>query len=326
MKKLFLFTSIITLFCNALYSQWAPIGAKWYYDHYSGAQPYLTIIESIKDTVILSKQCKVLQSYEIYAVMDSTGGYHWDTLYCPLQFTYYDSSKVYLYDNVSDAFYVLYNFNALAGDTITVRDSLFPGYCPDTYQSNLFQYKIDSVRDTIISGINLRKQYVKTTQNSEWYITDPYVPSGYNPTIIERIGSYKYLFGVMSFVEGSISHLRCYQDSSIYYRSPDWPITLSCDYLYTLPTNIIEVRNPLDIVEVFPNPLTQNAQIILPEHLSLNNLTVDIFDLQGRKVKGFQEISSHHLTLYRADFNAGGMYFVRIKSAQYLETIKLVVQ
>ena len=164
------------MFCNSGYSQWAPIGAKWYYDHYSGAQPYLTVIESIKDTTILNKQCKELKSYEIFVnqyLQNSTLYSYWDTLNCPSQYSYYDSSIVYLYDDTLNNFYVLYNFNAVTGDTITVRDSLFQGYCPDSGPAHLFQYKIDSTGNTIINGINLRKQYVSATQNADWFFSDP---------------------------------------------------------------------------------------------------------------------------------------------------------
>jgi len=52
---------MLTKFNVNAQTEWAPIGAKWYYNHYSGAQPLLTVIESIKDTT--SAGARVLLAY-----------------------------------------------------------------------------------------------------------------------------------------------------------------------------------------------------------------------------------------------------------------------
>jgi len=309
MKKFYLFTTIVILFCNSLYSQWAPIGAKWYYNHTTGAPPYLTVIESIKDTVVLNKQCKVLKSYTIYAMGVSPGIYQWDTLYCPMQYTYYDSSKVYLFDNMLNAFYMLYDFNATTGDTITVKDTLFSGYCPEDIPSNLFQYKVDSVSDTLINGINLRKQYASATQNSDWIFYAPPYPGAYNHyPIIERIGSLIYLFGKgISGIEGSISYLRCYEDSSIFYRA-DWSTSLPCDYLYSLPTILNKTEKLQNNINVFPIPANDYITFQFSKIPLKKPINIIVFDLNGRVIKSvtFSEekieykINTHHLN---------GLYF-----------------
>ncbi|NVO03913.1 MAG: hypothetical protein HXX09_14545 [Bacteroidetes bacterium] len=320
MKIFYFLITVAIFFCNPLYSQWAPIGAKWYYDHYSAAPPYLTVIESIKDTVILTKQCRTLETYEIFSVMDSTGGYHWDTLNCPLQYSYYDSSKVYLLDNIKNSFYLLYDFNAITDDTITVKDSLFQGYCPDSYPSYLFQYKIDIIGDTLINGITLKKQYTSATQNSDWFFSDPPPPYGglfgHEP-IIERIGSLKYLFGVFSAVEGSIKCLRCYQDSNIFYRSPDWPVSLACDYLYQLPTNINETANLQSNIKIFPNPA--NDYITFQSSMSFytNPININIYNIIGGIVKSLT--FSGKKTEYKMNtLNLNGFYYYVIFSNRTL--------
>ncbi|MDD3978462.1 MAG: T9SS type A sorting domain-containing protein [Methanomicrobium sp.] len=316
MNKLYILTIIISLFCNSLYSQWAPIGAKWYYDHTSGAPQYLTVIESINDTLVLNKQCKVLKTYTIYVLGISPGIYQWDTLYCPLQYTYYDSSKVYLYDNILNDFYILYDFNAAAGDTITVKDSLFQGYCPDNFPGNLFQYKVDSISDTTINGINLKKQIVTTTQNSDWFITDPYSPQGYYPIIIERIGAFKYLFGAGSFVEGSISHLRCYEDSSISYHAPDWPDTLACDYLYTLITNIKKIKDN-NLITIFPNPAFDMVNISLSSQDINTIYHLEIYDCFGNLIRKTELDKSNENSNYNFNVHSlsAGIYLIRVNTS-----------
>lgn len=307
------------MFCNSLYSQWAPIGAKWYYDHYPAAPPYLTVIESIKDTSILSKQCKVLKSYNIFINQDSIHSY-WDTLNCPLQYSYYDSSKVYLFDNIKNSFYLLYDFNAITDDTITVKDSLFQGYCPDSYPSNLFQYKIESIGDTLINGITLKKQYTSATQNSDWFFSDPPPPLGglygHEP-IIERIGSLKYLFGVLSAVEGSIRHLICYQDSSISYRPSDYPDTLACDYLYPLTTNINDHENLQSNIKVFPNPA--NDYITFQSSMSFYNnpININIYNIIGGIVKSLT-FSNEKIEYKMNTLNLNGFYYYVIFSDRTL--------
>ncbi len=182
---------IIALLCsNFLYSQWAPHGAKWYYNHISGSSEYLSIIESVGDTLILNKNCKKLINYTIYVQNHPNGSSTWDTAYCPPQFIYDDSNRVLVYDSLQHSFFVLYDFNASAGDTITVRDSLFYGHCDNSFTFDLFQYRINSVNDTLINGTNLKVQNVITTQNSGWFISDPYNPQGYYPIILEKIGSF----------------------------------------------------------------------------------------------------------------------------------------
>lgn len=308
MKKIYFVIVIAILFCNSLYSQWAPVGAKWYYEMTPGGPPVLTIIESVKDTTILSKQCKELKTYVINYEMDSTGHYHYDTSYChQLQYLHYDSSIVYLYDKTLNNFYILYNFNAIKGDTITVKNSLFPEYCP--YQGsggNLFQYKVDSIADTIIDGINLRKQFISATQNATWFFDDyPY----HEYSIIERIGSLQYLFGEpkVQVLEGVVYYLRCYSDSNIFYHSPAWTDTLDC--AFPIITNIKKLDNLQSTIKVFPNPVTTQAV------LNFNNpnnakFVFTIFDLSGMIINE-SETNSSSILIKKGDISSG-IYFYKL--------------
>ncbi|MCD4679753.1 MAG: hypothetical protein K8S00_05130 [Bacteroidales bacterium] len=255
MKKL-TSTIIILLLLNISFAQtWAPVGAKWYYSHNGGSFQELTVIESIGDTTINTKLCKILNTYQIYEVMDSTGLYHWDTLFCPLQYSYQESGIVYMFELSNNSFDIIYDFNAISGDTITVKETTFMGYCPETMPGNLFEYVIDSITDTLISNIPLQKQFISPTQNSDWVFSDPLGMIGDVP-IIERIGSIKFLFGVyhLQVMEGSIYCLRCYQDSLLSYRASFWTDTVPCGQLRPLHNSGIEDYNDPDQIEIYPNP------------------------------------------------------------------------
>ncbi|MFC1732556.1 T9SS type A sorting domain-containing protein [candidate division KSB1 bacterium] len=286
-------------------SDWAPVGAKWFYNHNYGSYEFLTVIESIGDTNINSKQCKILYTYEIISVMDSSGAYHWDTLHCPLQYTYQDSAKVFLYDISKNNFYTLYDFNTTSGDTITVVDTIFTGYCPTAYPfGTKFQYVIDSTTNIVIDSLTVRKQFVSPTQNSDWIIT-PEIPNGPtgNYPIIEKIGSTKFLFGVTKFqvMEGSIRCLRCYQDSSISFFL-DWSDTIPCGYLP--PLNINEINYYGYPLNIFPNPTTGILNIETHE-----KATLEFYNIEGQILKTIK--SCNVKTTVDLSYLSSGIYIIK---------------
>ena len=64
MKKLFFLFTMVAISHSIVFTQeWAPVGAKWYYSFYSWGPPSINsplIIESVGDTIINGKSCKVL--------------------------------------------------------------------------------------------------------------------------------------------------------------------------------------------------------------------------------------------------------------------------
>jgi hypothetical protein len=312
----FFLSCVIT--CGIAQTEWAPVGAKWIYDNYSGAQPVITVIESVKDTTILNKQCKVLKPYEIDNNEDSTGHYYYDTLYCPLQYLHYDSSIVYLYDKILNSFFILYNFNAIKGDTITVKeDSLFSGYCPDNdiSSNSLFQYKVDSISDTIINGINLRTQFTNATQNAAWFFNSSNLDQNY--PIIERIGSLKYFFGepAMVIMEGPVCCLRCYNDSNIFYHSPTWTDTLDC--AYPIITNIKETNNTGNNIAVYPNPTINTLTIESPQPA-----VIEITNIQDQLIKKLA--ATGNKTNIDVTTLPAGVYLIKLFTEKGAEVRKFV--
>ena len=103
-------------------------------------------------------------------------------------------------------------------------------------------------------------------------------------------------------------------------------ICTSYSFIYKLDIPLEVTEKSSTKFELYPNPLSNSTLISLPENLEPNNITIDIFDLQGKIIKTIKSLSTYQYVLSRNDFNAAGVYFLRIKSNKYLETIKLVVQ
>lgn len=316
------FTTIIIFFffINSLAQVWAPVGAKWYYSHNGGSFQELTVIESIGDTTINTKLCKILNTYNIYEVMDSTGLYHWDTLFCPLQYSYQESGIVYLYDFSKNIFDMLYNFNAFSGDTITVKETTFMGYCPETMPGNLFEYVIDSITDTLISNIPLQKQFISPTQNSDWIFSDPWQYTDF--PIFEWIGSSKFLFGIyyLQVMEGSINCLRCYQDSSLSYRASFWPDTVPCGQLRPLQNSGINSFINKYPIDIYPNPANNELHISIKNEAIINE--INIYNQIGQKVLFVKpETNTVDVSTLRS-----GIYFIELISNEFIIREKLIIK
>jgi len=222
---------------------------------------------------------------------------------------YEDSGKVFFYDNSRNIFQMLYNFVGNIGDSTVVY--------PDDYPStDYISATIDSISSININSHILKKLFVH-------YSSSSFIWTPMGGDIIENIGDTYYMFPWTFYgCDGAWSRpLRCYEDTVI--GAYNFNTAPSCDY--TLIVGINEAYN-LSNISVNPNPFTQTTQINLPENISFNNLTIEIFDILGRKVKSYFNIKEHQITLNRSDFKEMGLYFVRIKNNEYSEVIKLVVQ
>ena len=162
MKKIITYIQIgifLAGFNDAFSQEFAPVGAKWYYNH---TQPYncslLTKMESTGVTEINGKECKILETKHFYCYSNPDETLVLDSAIWSTDYFYRENDKIYHYDPFVDNFEVLYDFNAMPGDTITVRDTIFDdcddinNYPPYYYCSD-FKYIIDSV-DTIGLGGN----------------------------------------------------------------------------------------------------------------------------------------------------------------------------
>lgn len=80
-----------------------------------------------------------------------------------------------------------------------------------------------------------------------------------------------------------------------------------------------------DDVVVYPNPTTDNVQILLPEMENLNDIQLQLFDLSGRLLQQ-ETVTSTSTTLSLSNF-AQGIYILKLTDKHnILKTIKIVKQ
>jgi len=232
MKKIIPIFFLAMLFATQSFAQeWAPVGAKWVYDVSPGMPPYLTVIESVGDTVILDKPCRKLVTTMIYENMDPDGRFYWDSGVISIDFVYSSPDTLFHYDKCKHSFYPLYIMNLKAGDTVLVRKGTENCY-DDQYFCSRFEYVVDSVSTLTLDGREHRVIYNSPVEGSEWMFHHPWNAENY--AIIEGIGSLKYFWGVGQglIMEGMVQNLRCYTDDHIQYKADHW--TKDCDYLRPL--------------------------------------------------------------------------------------------
>lgn len=295
--KLFI---ILIFIPSLLFGQdWAPIGAKWIYDHDYGMPPYITTIESVKDSIVLSRSCRILITKQINEVKRSNGTYYWDTTIISKDFIYKSNDTIFHYNNKDNSFYPLYLMNVKVHDTILVREKDSQCDYIDLFCSR-FEYIIDSVTNISLQGQNLKVIYNSETKASDWVFNRSWNFDKY--PIIEKVGSLKYFFGVSRnmVMEGALRCLRCYTDNEISYKADYWK--QDCEYKKPLngPSSVSKLTN--NEILILPNPFNKYLKINTDKPIEF-----EIFDSFGRVlIKGIDN-----------DINVSslqnGTYFIRLK-------------
>jgi hypothetical protein len=272
-KKYFLTLCLsILIQFNTYAHSWAPIGAMWHIgiiESFCCPNQGGITITSVSDSVILSKNCKVLISE--YKNSNSVI-YNIDTAY------QYDSNGV-IYEYINYQFYTLFDFSANAGDT---WNTLVPYPSPFTMSGNspdtIVTIVVDSVSSMLINGQNHKLLFVHS-QNNDWYFSNP---------IIEGIGSRGGLHPfIYDWMDAEIPFLRCYSDSTINYI-----IQFPCENI----VNGIEKLAKSTPELIFPNPCN-NKLTIINEETGFTRIKIN--DLYGKLLKeeGFKSINSYTLNL-----------------------------
>lgn len=246
MLRYLLFIFIFLFITVNNYGQdFAPVGAKWHYSfpEFSSPNQGYILIESVKDTTVLSKNAKKLNVTHFPPASSPT------SLQSEIIFS--DSNKVYLF--VYNQFRLLYDFNANQGDTIFVIEPYFSGNNLDT----LIPILVDSTKNEIIGGVSKKVQYITSLEPS-WYF-------GFK--IIKEIGSDNYLLPIFATVDPSPGPLRCYSDSLLNYQ-----LVNDCEEIIT---SIKEITTNLN---QYPLQTTVYNTLILPDIKG----EVTIYDIQGK--------------------------------------------
>lgn len=276
---------------------WAPVGATWHYDfRESPASPATGcyIMQSVKDTLIESKACRVIEKHLISSLGDKT--------FKGEEYIYTDESgdKVYRYFN--DKFFLLYDFSKQPGDKLVI-------YEPNRMDETKLDSTMLLVKDTGFfeeaGGSKLRLQ--KLEQVSNFGSRD----LAFNGEVVEGIGNLYYFFPNygLNCDGGCPQPLRCYADSDLSYSEPrfnTWP----CDTVYTSANSIYKS----DIL-IFPNPVNDKLTIKRAS-ASQGKLFIEVFGPNGNKTLYTE--SADELTIIDFSGFTTGSYLVRITDGEYL--------
>ncbi len=243
-------------------NEFAPVGAKWWYDFSDGSAEGYKLLESIGDTIIGSKNCRVIGS-TLYKKDLAYPAPTVDTVKQDNIYVYSDSGVVYSF--TMGMFYQLYDFNSSIGNVWEVGGVSTDGIC-----DSVGEVVVDSVNFITIGGFELLQMHTSAVGADYWGFG--------SKAILEKIGSLNYLLPIPSnclfdFYPGG--PLRCYYDNTIGYYQIDSSIT--CDFVTEIPDEFSEPSFYL-----WPNPINNLLNVSLENEMQ--NCLLSIFNLQGEKL------------------------------------------
>lgn len=212
--NLILFLIIVHAFQVNAQIDFASIGSKWYYDYSGfGFEGYLTL-ESVRDTLVSEKECKIIKHQSIS--FDYT---NWpaqqiiDTVNLNNKILCFENNVVYHY--FDSTFYKLIDFNAEVGDKWTLK---IPDYFTDCDTTVI---TVDSVYQQLFNNLELKTLLVSQPEDANVGFA-----SFSSIELLEKIGPLYYLFGIpISETSAScgvlqtsglgVGNLRCYSDDVI---------------------------------------------------------------------------------------------------------------
>lgn len=303
--KLIIYIVIYIGSSNFIFSQteWAPIGAKWYYNmnHTNGVCGY---IESVGDTIIDDKSCRIMEIEYCYY------DYEWEK-----QFLHQKGDSIFYYD--AGNFYLLYDFSAKIGDTIIVRkDEFLPDYPfllnpdpDDDCYCNCFSYIITGIDSIEINGHVLKQQYITIDKGCSWGM--------YNNVNIEKLGNLNYFYGKgisidLGYIKGL---LRCYSDHEINYINPEY--SFSCDFDHTVNTNFPYLKKE---IKIYPNPVKDYIEIECEGLIQ----SMCIYSISGQLIESVA--LSKDISIINVNSLEGGFYILELmvnESKYYFNFIKI---
>jgi hypothetical protein len=144
--------------------EFAPIGAKWYFNYPNSTSNDYVVFESKKDTTIQGKDSRAIDVWLNNTKLVSR------------EYVYQKGDSIFYYNRNYNSFFLLYNFSAKAGDTVTVHPAKFkPTKAFFSYNDSIpeFKYKILSIDSIQISGQWTKRQKVTLLKNGLWGFSKP---------------------------------------------------------------------------------------------------------------------------------------------------------
>lgn len=201
------------------------------------------------------------------------------------EYVYNENDTLYWWNKNLGKFTILYDFNAIAGDSWVIET-----------ENGEITMKVDAVENYIYDG----KTYKMLVVNDENDI--------FSGKIVCGIGHLKSFFPEKLMTKDKdirIDGMRCYWQHNLLvfkYSNED------CDAKYeTIHFSVSE--NNENSINVYPNP-GKNELVVITENFDEYDLIIKIFDINGRKV--FEKTTSSETeTINTTDFNSG-IYLIKV--------------
>lgn len=276
----------------------APEGAQWHYEEYFAFDFGVDFIRftSSGDSILNGRNCRRIEKrhqLECYSRPQT-------------EFVYTEKNRVWFWDPVLNDFQILYDLNARAGDSWSIR--ILTPY--DEQASDSVVISVDSLSYTEINDHRLLTLHVSYDLYFEEYSTS------HNGTILERIGDTAYMFNwfpsyTMVCDANFTTGLRCYEDDYLgLYKTG---LAASCEYVATG----VDDMAVKDRYRLYPNP-TGGISRILP-------LTGQIIRLTVYNASGVEVISTEHGDHVDLGALPTGIYLVRIEErGGYSQILKIL--
>jgi len=299
---------LLLMFYGVVHSQteWAPIGAKWYFSHPKPTSNDYVVFESKKDSTVQGKDSREIDVWLNNSRLVSR------------EYIHQNGDSIFYYNENYNSFFLLYDFSAKAGDTIIVHPAKFkPTKAFFSYDDSIadFKYKILLVDSVQLSGQWIKRQKVTLLKDVLWGFSKP---DGKDYYIINKIGSLAYFFGVQSGItpEDKLSICRCYNGSDFEFKNPLW--ASECDLI----SAIIDSKSGNNL-KVFPNPADNYITISNPSNIKIKK--IELINFSGRIVQLWNATECTGNTL-NIQYISPGVYLLKVETDAGIKTEKLVVQ
>ena len=242
---------LLSLQTIAQTNDFAPVGARWYYDGYYIAPPRIFpyILESVAKETVQGKVCSKLVASPKGEVP------RLDSIY-----VYTQNDTVYFYSFLSNQFEMLYDFTAEAGDSWIIGGLEAP---VSTVTSDTIY--VDSVTQTIINGTLRKVWHIRNTPIMDW-----------GDRIYENIGNDFLLLPKHGLFDLYVGDLRCYESADDTLHLVSYP----CDTFGTW----VSTREPgrYQRLTLQPNPATEWISLALPAGQNLAHW--QLFSASGQQL------------------------------------------
>ncbi len=281
MKHLTLLLTCISFF-QQIYAQstdFAPLGAKWYYTEESYAPPRITpfIVEVVAKEMYAGKLCSKITSSK----------FHPSTSLPEPCYLYTQNDTVFFYSEMTNRFEMLYDFTATVGSAWVIGGLIAtdPPFVSDTIV-------VDSLSSIIVNGASLKVWHIHSNTNTiDW-----------GNRIIEKMGNDALFAPRYGFFHIPVWGLRCFETPGMEYHL----VPYACDTVYwTTSTSAPEYA---DKIKIMPSPFQEMISVTL--ELSLDNAQISLYNSAGVQV--LTQNVSFGTTQINTERLPAGIYFYTI--------------